>query len=120
MTADIPAPSSYALAVDIGGTFTDVVLRNAAGKTWVDKTLTTPESLDVGFFRAVDAVLVKAAIKPTAVTDVGFSIAHLESILGDYARFLDVAKLGVGSAYLTPRLPEKIAPQTLTASDSAG
>ena len=70
MTADIPAPSSYALAVDIGGTFTDVVLRNTAGKTWVDKTLTTPESLDVGFFRAVDAVLVKAAIKPTAVTDV--------------------------------------------------
>ena len=26
--------SRYALAVDIGGTFTDVVLRSASGQTW--------------------------------------------------------------------------------------
>lgn len=60
----------YALAVDIGGTFTDVVLRDASGRTFVDKTLTTPESLDIGFFRAVDAVLAKAGIAPKEVTDV--------------------------------------------------
>lgn len=60
----------YALAVDIGGTFTDVVLRDSSGRTFVDKTLTTPESLDVGFFRAIDAVLAKAKIEPKAVTDV--------------------------------------------------
>jgi N-methylhydantoinase A len=62
--------SNYALAVDIGGTFTDVVLRSAYGRTWVDKTLTTPESLDIGFFRAIDAILKKASIEPSAVTDV--------------------------------------------------
>src|SRR5215468_9499068 len=62
--------SNYALAVDIGGTFTDVVLRSADGRTWVDKTLTTPERLDVGFFRAVDAILAKASIEPRVVTDV--------------------------------------------------
>src|SRR3954453_16167160 len=62
--------SNYALAVDIGGTFTDVVLRSASGRTWVDKTLTTPESLDIGFFRAADAVLKKASVEPGAVTDV--------------------------------------------------
>src|SRR6516165_4684750 len=62
--------SNYALAVDIGGTFTDVVLRSASGRTWVDKTLTTPESLDIGFFRAIDAILKKARIEPSAVTDV--------------------------------------------------
>src|SRR5215468_5858096 len=62
--------SNYALAVDIGGTFTDVVLRSADGRTWVDKTLTTPERLDVGFFRAIDAILRKASIEPSAVTDV--------------------------------------------------
>jgi N-methylhydantoinase A len=62
--------SNYALAVDIGGTFTDVVLRNASGRTWVDKTLTTPESLDIGFFHAIDAILKKARIEPSAVTDV--------------------------------------------------
>jgi N-methylhydantoinase A len=62
--------SNYALAVDIGGTFTDVVLRSASGRTWVDKTLTTPESLDIGFFRGIDAILKKASIEPSAVTDV--------------------------------------------------
>src|SRR5689334_22134908 len=62
--------SNYALAVDIGGTFTDVVLRSADVRTWVDKTLTTPERLDVGFFRAIDAILAKATIEPRAVTDV--------------------------------------------------
>jgi len=62
--------SNYALAVDIGGTFTDAVLRSASGRTWVDKTLTTPESLDIGFFRATDAILKKASIEPGAVTDV--------------------------------------------------
>ena len=67
----------YALAVDIGGTFTDVVLRSAAGSTFVDKTLTTPESLDIGFFRAVDAVLAKANIAPSAVTDVDVTAAEM-------------------------------------------
>jgi N-methylhydantoinase A len=62
--------SNYALAVDIGGTFTDIVLRSASGRTWVDKTLTTPESLDIGFFRAIDAILKKASIEPSAITDV--------------------------------------------------
>jgi N-methylhydantoinase A len=62
--------SNYALAVDIGGTFTDAVLRSASGRTWVDKTLTTPQSLDIGFFRATDAILKKASIEPSAVTDV--------------------------------------------------
>jgi N-methylhydantoinase A len=60
----------YALAVDIGGTFTDVVLRESSGRTWVDKTLTTPKSLETGFFAAVDAVLKTAGIEPAAVTDV--------------------------------------------------
>jgi N-methylhydantoinase A len=62
--------SNYGLAVDIGGTFTDVVVRSAAGRTWVDKTLTTPDNLDTGFFRAIDAILHKAGIEPADVTDV--------------------------------------------------
>ena len=41
-----------------------------SGRTWVDKTLTTPKSLDVGFFTAIDAVLKTAGIAPAAVTDV--------------------------------------------------
>ena len=70
--------SNYALAVDIGGTFTDVVLRSASGQTWVDKTLTTPERLDIGFFRAVDSALAKAKIKAAAVTDV---VVHATTVV---------------------------------------
>ena len=70
--------SNYAMAVDIGGTFTDVVLRSSAGRAWTDKTLTTPESLDVGFFRAVDAVLKTAGIAPAAVTDV---VVHATTVV---------------------------------------
>jgi N-methylhydantoinase A len=68
----------YALAVDIGGTFTDVVLRDACGRTFVEKTLTTPESLAIGLFRAVDAVLKKAGIAPAAVTDV---VVHATTVV---------------------------------------
>ncbi|HEX4411292.1 MAG TPA: hydantoinase/oxoprolinase family protein [Xanthobacteraceae bacterium] len=70
--------SRYSLAVDIGGTFTDVVLRSASGQTVVDKTLTTPESLDVGFFRAVDSVLGKANVAASAVTDV---VVHATTVV---------------------------------------
>src|SRR3954447_2418820 len=70
--------SNYAMAVDIGGTFTDVVLRSSAGRAWTDKTLTTPESLDIGFFRAVDAVLKSAGIALAAVTDV---VVHATTVV---------------------------------------
>src|ERR1044072_8857426 len=70
--------SNYAMAVDIGGTFTDVVRRGSDGRTWVDKTLTTPKSLDEGFFAAVDAVLKTAGIAPAAVTDV---VVHATTVV---------------------------------------
>ena len=66
------------MAVDIGGTFTDVVLRSSTGRAWTDKTLTTPESLDIGFFRAVDAVLKTAGTTPDAVTDV---VVHATTVV---------------------------------------
>ena len=42
----------FSFAVDIGGTFTDVVLRHADGRTWSDKTLTTYADLLGGGFGA--------------------------------------------------------------------
>jgi N-methylhydantoinase A len=55
---------SYSLAVDIGGTFTDAVLRGADGAVTVDKTLTTHHDLLEGFFRSMNLVLGKAGIGP--------------------------------------------------------
>ncbi len=69
---DIPAATrgGFALAVDIGGTFTDVVLRHRDGRAVTDKTLTTHSNLLEGFFRAVDLALDRAGIGPGAVDDV--------------------------------------------------
>jgi len=64
------ATQGYALAVDIGGTFTDVVLRHADGRAVTDKTLTTHGNLLEGFFRAVDLALGRAGVGPAAVTEV--------------------------------------------------
>ncbi len=69
---------SYALAVDIGGTFTDVVLRDGGGRTWVDKTLTTHADLLEGFFRVVELGLEKAGVRPADVDDV---IVHATTIV---------------------------------------
>jgi phosphosulfolactate synthase len=44
----------------------------------------------------------------TSVHDVGISIGELRNILTDYHDFIDIAKLGIGTGYITPRLPEKI------------
>jgi N-methylhydantoinase A len=68
--ATATAAAGFALAVDIGGTFTDVVLRHASGAAVTDKTLTTHGDLLEGFFRAVDLALGRAGIDPEAVTDV--------------------------------------------------
>lgn len=44
----------------------------------------------------------------SAIHDVSLSTGELKNILDDYSEFLDIAKLGVGSAYVTPKLKEKI------------
>lgn len=44
----------------------------------------------------------------TAITDVGISNGEMRNILAHYAPFVDIAKLGIGTAYIEPRLTEKI------------
>ncbi len=62
--------SGSSLAVDIGGTFTDVVLRLADGRCFTDKTLTTHKDLAEGFFRAVDLALGRAGLGAAQVDGV--------------------------------------------------
>ena len=69
---------SYSLAIDIGGTFTDAVLRRSDGTLTVDKTLTTHHDLLEGFFRGVDLVLGKAGIGPEAVDGV---VVHATTVV---------------------------------------
>lgn len=63
MTAD------WRLAVDIGGTFTDVVLFDgASGRVVVDKTLTTAAAPLDGVRRGVRQLLAKARVRPADIT----------------------------------------------------
>ena len=69
---------TYSLAVDIGGTFTDIVLRGSDGQLVVDKTLTTPNDLLEGFFAGVDSVLGKAKLKPADINGV---VVHATTVV---------------------------------------
>lgn len=63
MTAD------WRLAVDIGGTFTDVVLFDGTtGNVVVDKTLTTPSAPLDGVRTGVRQLLAKAGVRPADIT----------------------------------------------------
>jgi N-methylhydantoinase A len=72
------AALTYSLAVDIGGTFTDIVLRHDSGRLIVDKTLTTPDDLIEGFFAGVRAVLEAAALAPSEVDGV---VVHATTVV---------------------------------------
>ena len=69
---------TYSLAVDIGGTFTDIVLRGSDGQLVVDKTLTTPNDLLEGFFAGVDSVLGKAKLK---LADINGVVVHATTVV---------------------------------------
>lgn len=44
----------------------------------------------------------------TSIIDLGTPLEELKSILHDYAPLIDIAKLGFGSAYVTPNLKKKV------------
>jgi len=54
------------LAVDIGGTFTDVVL-DAKGRLWTDKILTTPRAPEEAVIAAVQGILAQAGVAASAL-----------------------------------------------------
>lgn len=61
--------ADWRLAVDIGGTFTDVVLFDgASGRVVVDKTLTTPSAPLDGVRTGVRQLLAKAGVHPADIT----------------------------------------------------
>ena len=69
---------TWSLAIDIGGTFTDAVLRSDDGALVVDKTLTTHKDLLEGFFRGMNLVLGKAGVAPEALDGV---VVHATTVV---------------------------------------
>src|SRR5262245_9651253 len=61
-------PRTCTLAIDVGGTFTDITFADAVtGATWVAKTPSTPADLSAGFITAVRKVLTLAGRGPADV-----------------------------------------------------
>jgi N-methylhydantoinase A len=60
--------AKYELSVDVGGTFTDVILaRTDTGALWIAKTPTTPQDPSQGFFAGVEKVLGSSSVAPGAL-----------------------------------------------------
>jgi N-methylhydantoinase A len=63
--------ASCTLAIDVGGTFTDVTLADATtGRTWVTKTPSTPHDLSVGFMTGIQKILTLAGWVPADIVRV--------------------------------------------------
>lgn len=59
---------AYRLGVDVGGTFTDLLLFDeASSEFWRHKTPSTPHDSSVGILNGVEAICAKAGIKPSDV-----------------------------------------------------
>src|ERR687895_2931922 len=118
----------YRLAIDIGGTFTDVVLLDAATQrlTFV-KAPTTPADRSLGFFAGIDAVLEEADAPPHQVRTIahGSTVATNAVLEGKGSRmgllttlgFGDVLEIGrayipgIFTNYLTWEKPERLVPR---------
>jgi N-methylhydantoinase A len=60
---------AYRLGVDVGGTFTDLLLLNEeTGQFWRDKTPSTPADSSIGIMNGVQAICGKAGVKPSDVS----------------------------------------------------
>ena len=96
--------ADWRLAVDIGGTFTDVVLLDAAsGQVVVDKTLTTPAAPLDGVRTGVRQLLAKAGVRPA---DISAPIVHATTLItnalieGKIGRAAIVTTTGFGDTLL--------------------
>jgi N-methylhydantoinase A len=67
---DAPARAGYRLGVDIGGTFTDVVLLGSDGAMHTRKVLSTPDDYARGVIEGAVSLLEAAGVAPGEVTGV--------------------------------------------------
>ncbi len=117
---------TFRLAIDVGGTFTDVVLiDDQRGKLWFAKVLSTPDDPSRGSLTGVAEILERTDTPPSAVRDVAHAttVATNAVLEGKGARtgliatagFRDVLEMGREARYdiydLGIRMPPPLAPR---------
>ncbi len=81
--------SRYALALDVGGTFTDVILADrAGGALWVAKSPSVPSAPASGFFDGVDKMMAQSGVGVDEIATVlhGSTVATNAILEGKGAR----------------------------------
>ncbi|GAA1712754.1 hydantoinase/oxoprolinase family protein [Kribbella yunnanensis] len=66
----------YALGIDVGGTFTDAVASNGAGRIVSAKTPTTPDQRELGVIRAIEELAAELGIETGELLSQTGYIAH--------------------------------------------
>jgi len=113
------------IGVDVGGTFTDVVLALPGGRIVVNKTTTTPEDPGEGVAAGIAAVIAEAGMDPRQVTEIvhGTTVASNTILQKAGARtgllttlgFRDVLEIGrirtPGMFDMAWRKPEPLVPR---------
>jgi N-methylhydantoinase A len=80
---------TYRLGVDVGGTFTDLLLVNEkTGQTWKAKVSSTPADQSVGVLRGIERVCKQAGVSPQEIQHVmhGTTVATNTVLTGTGAR----------------------------------
>ncbi|MDP6351499.1 MAG: hydantoinase/oxoprolinase family protein [Alphaproteobacteria bacterium] len=63
-----PAAGGYRLGVDVGGTFTDLLLiEERSGRSTMAKVLSTPQDSSVGVLNGIERICAEAGIDPSAI-----------------------------------------------------
>ena len=83
------AAGGLRLGVDVGGTFTDLILLDAArGKVWSAKVPSTPADSSIGVLNGIEKICREAGIKPSEIGEVmhGTTVATNTVLTGSGAR----------------------------------
>ncbi|MEM8982745.1 MAG: hydantoinase/oxoprolinase family protein [Pseudomonadota bacterium] len=80
---------SYRLGVDVGGTFTDLLLVDeSSGSTYTAKVPSTPEDSSIGVLNGIEKICSEASIDPAAISNVmhGTTVATNTVLTGSGAK----------------------------------
>ena len=122
---------AYRLGVDVGGTFTDVLLIDEeTGDTWRVKVQSTPLDSSLGVLQGIDRVCATADIRPTSISQImhGTTVATNAILQGKgakiglvttrgYRQILQIGRSfvpGILAGWIIWNMPDPLAPLELT------
>lgn len=82
---------NYEIGVDIGGTFTDVILIDPSGRVNSHKLLSTPDNFSNAMIKGIEQICARANIEPSSIT----KIVHGTTVVTNACIEMKGAKVGL-------------------------